>query len=223
MCCGRRREEEMSEDAAVEEFDRQLDRLVSVLPAALGVDPHQFTQTLAPLRAVAAEVAPRGSEAAGSAFVLIPDVAGVDLDSLVPLLSLEGSGRPGIVDRNHGPEGLRPYRPLPELNVPAVPYLLVDVERGEEFCDIRPGDAVTEIVGRGRSPLTIAEGIVLHLVRPDLLQKNRCYMLAGSRRGDRRVPALWISQGAPKLGWCWEGNPHSWLGTASAAARRGAS
>ncbi len=215
----------MSEDAltAVEEFDRQLDRLASVLPVALGVDPHHFTQSLAPLRAVAAEVAPRGSSGAGSAFVLIPDVAGVDFDSLVPLLSLEGSRRPGIVDRNHGPEGLRPYRPLPELSVPeAVPYLLVDVERGEEFCDIRPGDAVAEIVRRGRSPLTISEGIVLHLVRPDLLQKNRCYMLAGSRRGDRRVPALWISQGAPKLGWCWEGNPHSWLGTASAAERRGA-
>jgi hypothetical protein len=85
---------------------------------------------------------------------------------------------------------------------------------------VRPGDAVEVIERRGRTPLSIAEGIVLHLVRPDLLEKNRCYMLAGSRRGDRRVPALWISGHAPKLGWCWEGNPHSWLGTASAAERR---
>ena len=44
-------------------------------------------------------------------------------------------------------------------------------------------------------------------------------MLAGSRCGDRRVPALWISEGAPKLGWCWAGNPHTWLGTASAGSR----
>ena len=67
---------------------------------------------------------------------------------------------------------------------------------------------------------TIAEGIALQLVLPALLEKNKCFMLAGSRRGDRRVPALWISDRAPKLGWCWEGNPHSWLGTASALGRR---
>jgi hypothetical protein len=39
--------------------------------------------------------------------------------------------------------------------------------------------------------------------------------------GDRRVPALWISGGAPKLGWCWAGNPHTWLGSASCATRLG--
>jgi hypothetical protein len=33
------------------------------------------------------------------------------------------------------------------------------------------------------------------------------------------VPALWIADRAPKLGWCWDGNPHTWLGTASAAHR----
>lgn len=55
----------------------------------------------------------------------------------------------------------------------------------------------------------------------ELLEKNKCFMLAGSRRHDRRVPALWISERAPKLGWCWDGNPHTWLGTASAALRLG--
>ena len=44
-------------------------------------------------------------------------------------------------------------------------------------------------------------------------------MLSGSRRGDRRVPAMWISAKAPKLGWCWDGNPHDWLGVASAGSR----
>ena len=43
-------------------------------------------------------------------------------------------------------------------------------------------------------------------------------MLSGSRRGDRRVPAMWISARAPKLGWCWDGNPHDWLGVASAGS-----
>jgi hypothetical protein len=35
------------------------------------------------------------------------------------------------------------------------------------------------------------------------------------------VTAIWISKGAPKLGWCWAGNPHTWLGSASCAKRIG--
>lgn len=206
---------------ALDEFDRQLQQLTATLPDVLGVDGQRFADTLAPLRAETAALAPWSAQVRGAPFVVIPDLTEVDLGELVPLLTLTGSDRPGVLDRNHGPEGLSPYRPLPSLGVPASgPYLLVDVERGDEFCGVRPGDAVEVIGRRGRTPLSIAEGIVLHLIRPDLLEKNRCYMLAGSRRGDRRVPALWISGRAPKLGWCWEGNPHSWLGTASAAERR---
>jgi hypothetical protein len=46
---------------------------------------------------------------------------------------------------------------------------------------------------------------------------------------DARIPAIWISNGtgrdgahkrnAPKVGWCWAGNRHTWLGFASAAGR----
>ena len=46
---------------------------------------------------------------------------------------------------------------------------------------------------------------------------------------DSRTPAVWISNGtgrdgagnrnAPKVGWCWADNRHSWLGFASAASR----
>jgi NhaA family Na+:H+ antiporter len=43
--------------------------------------------------------------------------------------------------------------------------------------------------------------------------------LLGSRAGDRRVPALWLRRGHPKLGWCWAGNPHTWLGSASCGGR----
>lgn len=193
----------------------------SGLAEIAGVTRDALAASLTPLRPLSASLPPRSAGSpAGADFVVVPDLSRVDLDAVVALLRLTGSDRPGVLDRNHGAEGLRPYRPLPELNIPdAAPYLLVDVERGEEFCDVRPGDAVAEIVRRGRSPLTISEGIALHVVHPWLLEKNRCFMLAGSRRGDRRVPALWISGGAPKLGWCWEGNPHSWLGTASVAER----
>ena len=48
-------------------------------------------------------------------------------------------------------------------------------------------------------------------------------------RLDARTPAIWISggtgrdgaasKGAPKVGWCWAGNRHTWLGFASASSR----
>lgn len=206
-----------------EEFDRQVHALAaSGIADVVGVSVGEMEASLLELLPRLEDVPGRVPGApAGADFVVVPDLSTVDLDDLPPLLRLPGSDRPGILDRNHGPEGLRDYRPLPGLDVPARgAYLLVGVERGEEFCGVRPGDAVVEIERRGRTPLTIAEGIALQLVLPALLEKNKCFMLAGSRRGDRRVPALWISDRAPKLGWCWEGNPHSWLGTASALGRR---
>lgn len=212
------------------EFDRQIETLIRQGAQALsGLDEQLFRARLEPLRARAAKLEQARPEALRLSdsgdntswpFIVVPPPNSLDAEHLVPLMTLAGGSRTGILDRNHGDDGLASYQPLPELQVPTgEPYLLVDVERGEEFCGVRPGDAVKTITGRHRSPLTILEGIVLQIVRPELLQPNRCFMLAGSRRGDKRVPALWISAKAPKLGWCWEGNPHTWLGTASARER----
>ena len=67
--------------------------------------------------------------------------------------------------------------------------------------------------------LTIEEGLAfLHAV-PEALEKNKCFHTGASRGTDRRVPALWISDRAPHLGWCWEHNHHTWLGVASAEER----
>ncbi|MFE9396513.1 DUF5701 family protein [Streptomyces flavidovirens] len=95
----------------------------------------------------------------------------------------------------------------------------LDVDRGEEFCGVVPLGALEAVAGRDRTPLTIEEGVAFITQYPQALAKNKCFSLGGSRLGDRRVPALWISKGAPKLGWCWEGNPHTWLGLASAGDR----
>jgi hypothetical protein len=99
-------------------------------------------------------------------------------------------------------------------------YLIVDVDRGAEFRDLPPDAALPVIVERGRSPLTVDEGVAVVTHFPGALEKNHCFSLAGSRCGDRRVPAVWISQGAPMLGWCWAGAPHTWLGVASCAGPR---
>jgi hypothetical protein len=37
---------------------------------------------------------------------------------------------------------------------------------------------------------------------------------------DKRIASLWITRaGVPRLGWCFEGVPHSWLGAASCRVR----
>ena len=80
------------------------------------------------------------------------------------------------------------------------------------------------------------EGILWVLQQPAALERNRCFMTIGSRlrkangKLDARTPAIWISNGtgrdgrerrnAPKVGWCWWGNRHTWLGFASTTGRR---
>jgi Family of unknown function (DUF5701) len=210
-------------------FTAQVDRLVSLgYPGLAGLSEPDFRAGLAPLEERVPAVDPiEPAEPVDAAAGRVPWVLVVSRDLIppeprVPLLRLAGGRKPGVVDRNHGEGDLATYHPLPELGVPATSaYLLLDVERGEEFCGVKPEDALPVIRGRGREPLTIDEGIALVTQAPELLVKNQCFMLSGSRRRDRRVPALWISERAPKLGWCWDGNPHTWLGVASAGGRTG--
>jgi hypothetical protein len=206
-------------------FQQQVDRLVTLdYPRLAGLSEPEFRERLEPLRS---ESAPFEGEHSPSR---VPSVLVVSRDlvspyDMVPLLHLSGGVKPGRVDRNHGEGDLAGYHPIEGCEPPGAAYLLVDVERGEEFCNARPEDATRTIRDRGRTPLTIDEGIALVTQVPGVLEKNKCFMLAGSRRsaipGDRRVPALWISERAPKLGWCWDGNPHTWLGTASTGSRIG--
>jgi hypothetical protein len=209
-------------EGPVQQFQHQLDRLVELgYPRLAGLDEPAFRALLAPLARPAAGVAPHDMP-----FVVVVTRELVRPEDTVPLLRLVGGDKPGFVDRNHATGDLGTYQPLPELGLgaldggrPPKAYLLTGIQRGEEFCDVRPEDALPVIRNRGRTPLTIDEGIALVTHAPRLLERNKCFMLSGSRRNDRRVPAMWISEGAPKLGWCWDGNPHSWLGVASASGR----
>ncbi len=210
--------------ASSTEFDRQRDLLVDLgYPGLAGISDEAFVALVEPLRALVdgKDTTPATTSTVPWVLVVTPNL--IDSEKLVPLLRLAGGTLPGVVDRNHGDEGLAPYVPLATLDVPAGPaYIAFGIERGEEFCNVRPEDALPVITGRGRTPLTIPEGIALVTLFPEVLEKNKCFMLSGSRRHDRRVPAMWISAKAPKLGWCWDGNPHTWLGTASAERRAGA-
>ncbi|GLW63470.1 hypothetical protein Arub01_17140 [Actinomadura rubrobrunea] len=208
------------------EFDRQVRTLLERgHPAAAGMTPEEFGALLEPLRAAvtarAAAMAP--PEEGRVPFVLVVTREVVPPERAVALTTLAGRGAPGVVDRNFADGDLARFVPTGEAAPPdARAYALFDVDRGEEFRGAVPEDALAAIAGRGRTPLTIEEGIALITQYPAVLAKNKCFSLGGSRCGDRRVPALWISRNAPKLGWCWAGNPHTWLGMASAAARAAA-
>lgn len=200
----------------LDDFDRQVQTLLAKgYPALAGMTVEAFTERLAPLRFTLERLAlPSGDEVVP--FVLVIPRSWVSLEAAMPLLSLKE--RMGFIDFKPG--GLETFRPLPDLDVPEEePYLALGLETGSEYRNVTPDDALAAIRGRERSPLTLEEGIALLTQFPEKLKKNHCFSLAGSRSGDRRVPALWISQNRPKLGWCWAGNPHTWLGTAFCAGR----
>jgi hypothetical protein len=128
------------------------------------------------------------------------------------------------------------FAPIPSVKLPDAPlYLLRDLDRGDAMANWSPDEALPAIIEAGRTPLTLSEGLHWLLHRPDVLARGRCFMTIGSRRRkaagslDARTPAVWISNGtgrdgpanrdAPKVGWCWAGNRHTWLGFASASGR----
>lgn len=208
------------------EFDRQVRTLLDLdYPGLTEQSTAEFTASLEPLRQLATERlgSTVDAPALGRApFLIVVTRAVVPIEAAMTLTTLAGRIKPGFVDRLFEPGALPGFVPPPGMSLPDAPaYLVYDVDRGEEFRSVVPDTALAEIADRGRVPLTIEEGIAFVTQHPAVLATNLCFSLGGSRSGDRRVPAIWISQRAPKLGWCWAGNPHTWLGVASAADRNG--
>lgn len=198
----------------------QLERLVELgVPALAGLSPEEFRDLGRDLPALP-----------DTFLVVHPSL--VPAGALAPLLSR--SGKPGFVVEDL--TDLDRFVPIPTVEVPDRPlYLVAGPDRGDDLLDWSPDEALPELTGRGRTPFTISEGISWLLQQPERLEPNRCFMCIGSRtsnargRLDARTPAIWISGGtgrdgkerknAPKVGWCWAGNRHTWLGFGSATAR----
>lgn len=183
-------------------LDAQVDRLVTLgWPALAGLSERAFRARLGSVQ---------------GAGVLVVTRRLVDPWSAVA--SLELRGRSDFTSMTQ-PE-LAAFVPLPALGVPDVDaYLLQDVSPGPDTLDLPPSAVLPTLVEAGRSPLTVEEGVAVVAQQPELLSDENCFSLAGSRCGDKRVPAIWLSSRRPRLGWCWEGAPHTWLGTASCAGR----
>lgn len=144
-----------------------------------------------------------------------------------PSITAEEAMSRVIKNNIKGVANLRPlkaddFKTIEDINIPEGPaYLLIDIDRGKGTLNIPPSEAINNINKAGRSPLTINEGVTIATLFPEFLIKNNCFSLLGSRTGkDKRVPAIWINaKKEANLGWCWNGNPHTWLGSASTATR----
>jgi Family of unknown function (DUF5701) len=197
----------------------QADRLIEL-------DAHQIgSPSAAELRAAA-----MGTQSENALLVMHPDRA--PASALASLL--EHSGKPGFVVADMA--DVDQFSPIESAAPPAGPlYLVAGLHRGDEMANWSPDEALPAITAAARTPLTLGEGIQWLLQQPGMLERNHCFMTIGSRLRkangvlDARTPAVWISNGtgrdgaanrnAPKVGWCWAGNRHSWLGFASAASR----
>ena len=195
-------------------LDRQLDTLIAKgYPALAGLDDAAFAAHVDKLRPLLDDV--RVSDDAALPFLLVVR------SSLVPTVAaverLEVMGKAGWTDMQ---DEIDTYKPIDGVDVPDAPvYLLADGSTGRESLGGSPADALPAIRAAGRTPLTVDEGVALVTQLPSSLTDLNAFQAVGSRAANKRIPSFWMSKGAPRLGWCWEGNPHSWLGSASAAAR----
>ncbi|AWH92621.1 DUF5701 family protein [Dietzia lutea] len=207
----------------------QAERLVTLgVPELAGISADQLRDHA---RALAAGP---GDGRDGGGAVLAVHPALLSATRLAARMRRDGKAGFVVVDMTD----LADFTPTDDITVPDAPlYLLDDVTRGDDMLDRAPTDAHAELAARGRTPLTVSEGISWVLQQPDALEPGACFMCIGSRKPkptgglDSRTPALWISggtgrdgkenRGAPKVGWCWAGNHHTWLGFASTSVRWG--
>jgi Family of unknown function (DUF5701) len=194
------------------ELDRQLETLISRSAAG------RASIDAAGLRDAARRLGHRLPAPAGGSipFVLVPGRDVVPPATAAAAIEREGRDLIWMLDADE----LERFMPIGAVEVPDAPaYLLTEVEPVGQTLGRTPDDSLTLLERAGRSPLTLDEGIALATQFPDAIAPNACFQMPGSRCGDRRIPSLWLSGGSPKLGWCYAGAPHTWLGTASCEKR----
>jgi hypothetical protein len=202
------------------DFDRQLDNLISKgYPDLAGLAVDEFASRLAPLADQLPSLPrPAAGDRAHIQFVIVVTNELVPPDQAMPAIQL--GRKQGFTTMPA--DDLKRFIPIDGIARPErAAYLITGLDTGPDTLNVIPDEAIKTIAAQGRSPLTVDEGIALVTQYPDVLKTRNCFSMLGSRCGDRRVPALWLSAGRPRLGWCWAGAPHTWLGSASCATRLG--
>lgn len=213
----------MNEKKLLAEFDRQVANLLQKGYAdMIGISKDEFLEDLQPLKDKVKQLPSIETDLEKGIlpFVLVPHYQNLSPEEAMQRVEKEGKNGITIL-RPHTSQN---FNTIESVNIPDTNiYLLVGIDRGKESINLPPSEAIALIRNAKRSPLTIDEGIAIVTHFPEFLMKNNCFSLLGSRTGiDQRVPAIWInSKKEPNLGWCWDGNPHTWLGSASCIDRVG--
>src|SRR5690606_21512058 len=165
------------------ELSKQVDHLVTLgYHELVGMKSDVFRDALEPLSKQFNKNLPNratpGASGDGSDghvdFLLVVHSPKAPMSRLLQLI--ERRGLPAV-ERLH-PRVVDDFTPLDSVPLPAgEAYLLLDVERGAEYLNVTPDAALDAILGHGRSPLTIAEGVALLTHYPEFLQPNNCFSM----------------------------------------------
>ncbi len=203
------------------EFDRQVQNLLQKgYPKKSKLSDEDFLKLTEPLKKLAVKLSATNPDLEKGYLPFVIVIKNDLIPSEIAMDLVERAGKKGVIKLF--PQTAIDFDPIESVQIPnREVYLLVNIDRGRATINVRPADALKIIQGQNRSPLTIDEGIAIITQFPDFLMKNNCFSLLASRHtGDQKVPAIWInSEKRPNLGWCWDGNPHTWLGSASAGKR----
>ena len=122
------------------------------------------------------------------------------------------------------PRDIASFLPQDGFEPPEGPfYLVIEPHTGTCYINREPDVARKLIDSDERLPLTLEEGLAIATQHPEWLLEKNGFNLLGSRSADGRVPSIWMSQNAPRLGAVWPNSRHTWLGNAYCMARRGVS
>ena len=189
---------------ASEEAQKQLDRIV-----ALGY-PDVADMSAAAFRALARPLI-RALEDSdlGTQILLVPTRELVSPESLISRTSINRMA--GFTTMP--PRDIASFLPQDGFEPPEGPFYL----------NREPDVARKLIDSDERLPLTLEEGLAIATQHPEWLLEKNGFNLLGSRSADGRVPSIWMSQNAPRLGAVWPNSRHTWLGNAFCVSRRGVS
>jgi len=195
------------------EAQKQLDRIV-----ALGY-PDVADMSAAAFRALAEPlIGALEHSDLGSNILLVPTRELVSPESLIARTSINRMA--GFTTMP--PRDIASFLPQDGFMPPEGPfYLVVDPHTGTCYINREPDVARKLIDSDERLPLTLEEGLAIATQHPEWLLEKDGFNLLGSRSADGRVPSIWMSQNAPRLGAVWPNSKHTWLGNAFCMARPG--
>lgn len=200
---------------ASQEAQRQLDRIVALgYPDVADISAAAFRALAKPL------IRALEHNDLGEGILLVPTRELVSPESLISRTSINRMA--GFTTMP--PRDIVSFMPQDGFEPPEGPfYLVIEPHTGTAYVNREPDVARKLIDSDERLPLTLEEGLAIATQHPEWLREKNGFNLLGSRSTDGRVPSIWMSQNAPRLGSIWPNSKHTWLGNAYCLARRGIS